>query len=531
MNLPGHQSSSHGAFLFPDESTVLPPSAANDSLFEPFFVTEEGPISDVQLRGFLYPKTLLIDYKSDAAQLETSSFYPDLLDFLQVLSTSNQLIYKSTALQPGRDFNLEDYTNRVAKRWPSEEHSIQIIGPHGHGKFTLLRFAVQDIIRRMPNSLLLKIILEPFEMGGLSLRTIARSFVHQIISQKPAFFSHIRDLYLQHQQSNGTTRQNTLWAFLRILLRASRGWRIVVAANNVHLWPSPVQTALNTLEEFLKSLGSEFLFVSSSNNELSDLCVDSRQVIDLGLSDSNRDSIIHARVRKVLFEHPAFQTSAAQGYFRVMTMPQLLSPAQADRYAKVLSRSLLLASPLSVYSTLKNCPTTGQEIFQDSINALHQDLLSWSCSTISWVQRTVRPLRTRELAVAVALDEGFAGLSDLMQHVSSSIENDITRHLDVVLRVDNDLVSFYSANTRRFLAEKRSELHKMRGLSFFTDDKLVRLCLHSISVVISTVPEEISLAHVIWRERIRDHASGIQHLNSSTTLLGTGLTIIVLTCD
>jgi hypothetical protein len=265
----------------------------------------------------------------------------------------------------------------------------------------MVKYLAQSVMRYTPNALLLDILLEPFDMANLNRHTLLQSFVHQIVSQRPALFSHIRPLYLKHRESHGIGRQETLWAFFHILLRVTEGWKIVIAANNVHLWPEAVQSPLRALEDLLQTLDSEYLFISSSTSEIPGICQASRQVLDLEL-DSYRNSLIQARVKAVLFAQLASQTASSPARFRDVEIPELLSVANADRYAKLLSRGVLLSKVEAVDVALRDCPKTENAIFHDCIRTLNSNLLGWGALAISWVQRAARPLGTRELAVAVA---------------------------------------------------------------------------------------------------------------------------------
>lgn len=92
-------------------------------------------------------------------------------------------------------------------------------------------------MRYLPNALLLDILLEPFEMVNLDLRTLLQSFIHELISRRPELFFHVRPLYLKRHRFHRTTTQDDLWTFLHNLFPVSPDWKIGIAVNNVHLWP------------------------------------------------------------------------------------------------------------------------------------------------------------------------------------------------------------------------------------------------------------------------------------------------------
>ncbi|RMJ17991.1 hypothetical protein CDV36_002318 [Fusarium kuroshium] len=492
------------------QSRSLPPSPPSMT---------KGLITKRDLRCLLFPGTLLTDYMWDIEQPLAGSFYSDLLDFLQVLSPSNHPIHRSTVLlTPGEDLDLEVYTHHISN-WQDleQQHWIQVIGPSGCGKATLMRFVAQKIMRDTSNNcILLEMFLEPLEMADLDLLTLLRSFVYQIVSQRPALFSHIRPLYLELDKSHGMAREDEFWTFLKTLLRVSQDWRIIIALKNVHLWPKAAQSALKTLQELFQSLSSKCMLISSSASEIPYPHLASRQVLDLGMDNDYRDVSVQGKIRDVLLAQPAFRTEVLPERFQGLSLPKTLSLSSASCYTKVLSRAFLLSTVEAADAALRNCPKTDGAIFQHGIETLHPDVLSWSSSAISWTQKAARPLRTRELAVAVALGGGAHNLAKLIPRIPASIETDIYRHLDVFLRVNSDIVHLASAATRKLLDQDLPVVQERGSLQLLTHAELVDLCLQYISTVVAKVPQGHCLEQVTWREQVKDtqqRQGGLQFLD------------------
>ncbi|KAF6821781.1 ankyrin-1 [Colletotrichum musicola] len=461
--------------------------------------TKKGPVTEPDLRGFLFPETLITDYMWNTEKLESSLFFADLLDFLQEFrSPPNHLIYRSTTLQVlDAQLDLDMSMRHVSKWQPSEQHSTQVVGPPGYGKATLVKLIAQKVMRYTHNAILLDGFLKPFQAVNLNVRTLLRAFIHQIVSQRPTLFPHIRPLYLKHRQSYGIKSPELLWTFLHILLRvSSEDWKIVIAVNDVHLWPKKVQLSLGALEEFLRSLNTNYLIISSSNSEIPDLFLASRQLIDLGLDDSHRNSFIKARAKAALFAQTDMPARTVPSGFREISLPDQLPVANVELYAKLLSRSVLISTSEAVDAALSDFPETEDVILSRCIETINPNLLSWCSSAISWVQKAARPLRMRELAVAVAIVHGPLELGNLISRIPTSIESDIARHMDVLLRVEMDVVHLYNASTRRFLAETRPEV---QILQLSSHESLGCLCLQYIIEVVSKVPLDVCLAHLTWR--------------------------------
>lgn len=153
---------------------------------------------------------------------------------------------------------------------------------------------------------------------------------------------------------------------------------------------------------------------------------------------------------------------------------------------------------------LRDCPRTEDAMSRHCVETLSNGLLGWSSSAISWVQKAARPLRTSELAIAMALTTAHSS-SPSSFYVSPHPSKPTLRYLGVLLRVDGDLVHFYIANTRRFLTEKRPGAQEVRNLQLLTHEQLVSVYLRYIFEVVSKESEDICLAQITWRHQVQDH--------------------------
>ncbi|TGJ86249.1 hypothetical protein E0Z10_g2525 [Xylaria hypoxylon] len=440
----------------------------------------------------------------DTEQLDAGVFYSDLLDFIQHLSPSSQLMHHSAAWQVvNEDLALDIYARYITSRQPLEQRYIQVIGPSGHDKDTVVKFIVQNLLRSTKNAFLLAVFLEPFQQASLDLLTLLRSFIHQIISQRPMLFSQIRLLYLQYNKPNVIMSMDILWTLFTILLRASQDWKIVIAVTNLQAGSKTIQSSLKQFEALFESLNSDYLLVSSSPTDFLDYNPkDSVLVVDLGLDGAYRNSSIQSIVREVLLAQPGLQRLTSPERYTNPKVPEIISIAHAKRYAALLSRGFLLSTVKAVDDTLRNCPRTEDAILQHCIEALDDRLLPWCNTMMSWVHKAARPLRTGELAVAVALTSELAEVAELIPHISKRLEADIIQHLDLVLRVDQDLVHFHAANTRKYLDEKKSIPQKLNNLKLLTHGQIVCLCLRYITAVMSQVSKSNHNAQMEWRGKL-----------------------------
>ncbi|KUL86888.1 hypothetical protein ZTR_05366 [Talaromyces verruculosus] len=459
--------------------------------------SESEHMTETGLRDLLFPGILLSDRLSHAELVEPSLFYSDLLNLLQYLSPSDQLLYQSNLLHiTYPEMNTSAHIDNLSEPWHSRQHSIQVVGPPGYGKLTLVKHIVRRIVRSTLKVLLLEIRYDRWDLANIDLETIIRSLVHQIVSQRPELFVHIRPLYNMHLQVSRAPMSDALWTFLHILLRVSSDWKIIFVASNVNTWPEDVKLSLQIIEDFLKSLDSTYLFITSANAVIDSLCENSREIIHLELDATYRNVLVRSRVNHMVSD--LLPTSDILND----RLPVLSSLTHAERFGKSLSHCILLSTAQAVEIALSSCPNTQDEITRFQIDSLNDLVWQWSQNVVSWVHVASRPLRIWELAVGVALaDENF-DLQDVKQHMPTLIADDIRRHLDVILKHDEGIIQFYDESVRRYLTEDRYSSPERRVWKLLTHDQAVARCLRYITLVVKENSEQMRPDYLTWRHQL-----------------------------
>ncbi|KAJ8131961.1 hypothetical protein O1611_g1666 [Lasiodiplodia mahajangana] len=469
------------------------PRSQNDQIF----------VSD--LRGLLFLDTLLGDYILDTEQPDTRLFYSDLLDFFQLLSPTSQLIYhRADSYVSGRDLALGLSTQHTTDVLLKHRY-IQVIGPAGYGKATLVEHIVHKITHCPQKIILLNVLFEPFQQAQPDFLGLLRSLIHQLISQRPGLFSQIWPLYLEHYKPDMVARVNILSEFLRILLQASQGWKIVLAVTNIHLGLEAAQSSLDKLEELLKSSKCDYLIILSSTLEIPRYNLNSAcLVLDLERENVHRGSYIQTMVTEVLSGQLILKKSELPERLHTLQIPELVSIAHARRYAMLLSRYCLLSTVDAVDAALRDCPRTESGIFNYCIQSLDSKIFHPCAMMISWVQKATRPLRTEELAVAIAVsDNESLEMAKFPTRISRSLDMEIRRYLDLVLRIENNLVFFHSANTRELLSEKSPDATRDKELQLLSHGQIACFCLRYITEILSRVSESAYEAQITWRGQLR----------------------------
>ncbi|MCJ1405788.1 hypothetical protein MMC11_009018, partial [Xylographa trunciseda] len=213
----------------------------------------------------------------------------DLLAFFQLLSPSKWLIYESNALQVLDEVtDLEIYRDYL-EDWDlqqlPQQMLMQVIGPSGYGKTSLLKLLAQKLMRQsFSNStrlIILDMFLGSFGTTGPNYYYVTVSLLHQILSQRPSLFARVHDLYAEHNEE-GTWTKNTLLILLYSLLSYCSAWKVALVINNFESWPTETQELFRNLSIRMASIASDYLILTSSKESIQDIQALSVMTLNLG---------------------------------------------------------------------------------------------------------------------------------------------------------------------------------------------------------------------------------------------------------
>ncbi|OPB40882.1 hypothetical protein A0O28_0009630 [Trichoderma guizhouense] len=474
-------------------------------------LNKSGKISEYDLRSYLStPKLLNLNSVGDDDYNPESIFESQFIDFLQQLAPSSWIFHENSAIQllePDVELQLyEQYLSKLQLLKTFGQGAVNITGPPGYGKTTLLKLLIQRLKQQYSRAITIDFFLESFEASSRTSNQILRSVIHQILSQRPSLFQNIRLLYMQ-QKKIGTWTDEILWDIFQRLIRHSGGWRIIVSINNFKHWSLESRSVFTKLDKILATSNSQYTMLTTGRGDNSGLSHEPDEIIDLaaGAEDSGK-RFIKAKLDILLRKKPALAPCEKD----ILETASIWegSYSHTERCLKQLSSSFTLSSPDAIAVAVETCPKSEDDISRGRIKALLQGdshVLNWSISVVSWVMHSARPLRIQELAVAAALHIGVGDnpLADLDRHISRSMEHDLDRYLDVLIRADSQVAHIYSAATKKFLAEKlQGHFHKgdgsLKGFSLLNHAQLTILCIKYISRKISEYGD-ICRARLDWR--------------------------------
>jgi ankyrin repeat protein len=444
----------------------------------------------------------------------------ELLDFLQLVAPSRWMVHESPAMQLQEpDIGMQLYQEHIDKlqlRELPQRVSIQITGPPGRGKTTLLKLLVQSLRRQFSRALDIDFFLESFDASDLNSIQILRILLHQILSQRPSLFPNIQLVCLELRETGLWTYEN-LWNIAERLFRQLHDWKLVVAINNFQHWSKDLQVVFTRLEATLASCGSEYVILTTSRMAIPSLSHLEARPIDVNEDEQNSRALFaKIKMEALLRDRPELQPCEKE----ILESAALWdgSYSNADRCVKHLSHSFTMSSLDLIQLALSECPKKEDDITQCGIRKLLQTeshVLSWSINVTSWVMQAARPLRIQELAVAAALDErgdSTTSLKDISRRVSRSMRHDLERYLNVLIQTDAQVAHISSAATRQYLVEKLPKDKTLGKFKLLSHAQLAILCIRYLALAISEKWDE-SLAQFNWRSKVDCDQPGLEFLH------------------
>lgn len=419
----------------------------------------------------------------------------------------------------------EQIDSLLLEKPTSEPLSIRVTGPQGHGKSTFIKLLAQRLRKQLTKVVVLDAWTNSFSGSAVSTHTVLISLAHQLLCQIPTLFRHVRNFYLDHAREETWTVE-TLETFVSVLLRHCKTWKVVIPRNNVERWPSDAKELFERLLAFLRSIGTNYVYLSSSENHSDDQFMHSgpsaqeARHVDLGKgAQDSRTKFLESKL-DVLVEVQKQGTIAA---FKDIILEKLTpfhgSYATASLYVMQLSHRISLSTMEALNKGLNEWPKTGNKIYKLAIADLENKpshVFDWCEMAVSWALRSQRPLRIQELAAAVAIKEKNFNISAMHSSISVCIEEDIKRHLSIWLRLESQAVYLFSSATRKFLnatygSAREPEHPEEPGRQLFrvlSHGELARQCLEYLTQLLSNL-EELGIewdncrAQVTWRYELR----------------------------
>jgi ankyrin repeat protein len=360
-------------------------------------------------------------------------------------------------LGTGEDLDSKNLKPLVALLQTGRPCILYLHGTPGSGKTTLSSFLMRKL--RSPEYGNFKILAGFFcndaDTDRKDIPSLLRSLTHQLLSQCPPLFRQVKGLYhLLHEQATWT--EDELWGFFRSIITFPSQDRIVCIINAVEDLGSSRTRLLENLIDCAKVSDAPFNVIITSRISLeNDIKHESIQAIHLDDQPGKKEAIrsfIENEANRLSLERPSFLCHEDE-------IIAGLSKSDASYLRTTLAvarlRGLRQSTPMDVRVTLRSMPENIEGIYEQIIENIPVVPFAWPRMALCWILYSLRPLKTRELAVALALVACGETSSSIDDYISGDITRDLRVALGPLARVENDEVYLVHSSARDFLLSRK----------------------------------------------------------------------------
>ncbi|KAK6501366.1 hypothetical protein TWF481_009208 [Arthrobotrys musiformis] len=467
----------------------------------------------LQILQMLSPSRLSI-YESSMSDIEIDSGIP----FAE--------IYPDRANDSPADVSELQQTSLDPKSY-SAGSCIQIIGGHGHGKLRMLSHICQKF-RQHTQRIILECVLEPADntketFYGVSTTAygVLVSFVRQLLSQKPSWFRSVANL-VQEYFDLGTWSEANFWAIFWLLVDSEPA-SYLIAIRSFGALPDDTQKLLLALRTAFTDRGIDNIYIltnSSPVESMQNSCSKQHDIKNLASYGSGpRAEFLRTRIERIIKETSRLKFLGWEENKGIQDqlLEKIISSSESlndiDLSLEFLrSRKFGLTNVQSMKETLRMWPESREKLYKkkaEELGLMNKDVRTWCRSALLWVLHSCRPLRVKELAVALAVTTKDTEYQVLANRVSRNIQSDLYRHLGLFLRVEAGEVHPFSSKAELSSIIEILEKFKDSTVEGFTLDlgthgHLAAICVQYIKMALLHADtaeqwnECISLASCAW---------------------------------
>ncbi|KAL9636664.1 MAG: hypothetical protein Q9164_002683 [Protoblastenia rupestris] len=365
----------------------------------------------------------------------------------------------------------------------SRSSTIVLCGKHGSGKTVSTR-SIYQYLRQSGSS---EYVATYFAFDAQDRRRNSEnsfliSVVQQILFSRPSLFRKIKKRYKYTFENPGLKQD--MWILFRALLRSMRPLTLFCIINAVDECLQDIKGYLRNLDDLMEEFTTnlKILFTFTQEAEIPGVI---RRNLVINLESFNKE---HRNLEDIV----SHRTSV------IISNRPILSEVQAEIHQKLAGcEDFLQIALLTEQLESFNFSSTPDLVRRQIISLdpdLHvlvekclKDLEEWVQLALSWIMLAARPLKPRELAVAVALcqdprfEEANAGslraqpqpLITIDDHVARNIFDDLRRVLGPLVVLKGGYIKFVNRQVK--------ELFASRVFLQLNDWDITRYCIMYIS--------------------------------------------------
>lgn len=305
-----------------------------------------------------------------------------------------------------------------------EVSAVVVHGSHGAGKRLLSYQVYRDILSiREPSDLVAYFSFKACDRRQRSVCTMLLKIIQQLLACEPELIPSVQEIIDNDDEETQWTEAN-LWVQLRFIIRKSCASTIYLVIDSFTSWMTPdTNEYTNALFELRFAAPKRLKIVCTGTSNATIPTTPAVVNLDLDTSVDFKkyfDMFQASLVDEIVSENLKFEASRSK-------IKECLANSNQFLHSNLLSHRIrsmrCLSSPTSINSGLKKLASGWEETIVDMVSAVP----SWVVSAVSWMTFALRPLRSMELAIAVALanDKRFGSLEIVTEFDQQSIPLDI----------------------------------------------------------------------------------------------------------
>ncbi|KAI1204835.1 uncharacterized protein F4807DRAFT_445891, partial [Annulohypoxylon truncatum] len=412
-------------------------------------------------------------------------------------------------------------------------------GDRGIGKSVLSYHLYKSLLQsRQSSDIVVYFSFDVLDRRRRSIMSMLSKIIHQILAVDPKSFSST----IQSPQANDSgLEERNMWALLRSIVQKSKSENITLIVDSVQESDaSDLEAVWGNLSKLKDARKTGFRLLCTTDIEPSAATqekIPSVSIKNQRQFESSWKEFVDRRTNEILSKSPINLED-----FKGKLSERLLQPYQFLRPTLIAHHMRLTDSPSTPSCIRNDLDNISKSDLEDTISAIVQKCSSWMKPTIRWLLFARRPLRSLELAVAIALEKSCASSQQPIVDedlIPQDIAGDLKRQLGPLIDVEDGEIRISHPYTRPILEKRvypekqgsKSDHIALTGLCL----KYLRRCLEYKSKKGTTPVDDINFEffeyvvenwHVHYRDPVNDGDKELKLLVDS--LLNTGAYLSLL---
>ncbi|MCJ1228298.1 Ankyrin repeat domain-containing protein 44 [Toensbergia leucococca] len=357
---------------------------------------------------------------------------------------------------------------------------LHLHGRQGLGKSVLSRVLFQNLgMRDRNHSIVTYFSFSELDGRQNSAATLLTSLAIQLLSSKPSLFPHVRHIYEPIKEKASWTKDE-LWIFYQSMLSTRDQFSVICIINAIQDCDDSRIQLLLGLVGLQDTLGTDVKILLTSGSQ-PDILKSLGLCQSIALEDqveieADLKIFVECGVSDLVKERPVFSKFQDEIEAKLCTGTNFLWVSLALSYLK---SSTFQTTPRSIHKEVVGLPHSVAEFVDRTLDGIPR----WASRALLWILYSLRPMKTHELAVAIAIDSKSSSLASIKDNVPQNIAEDIKQTFGSLVIVENNEVYLVHREVKQCLIQaiedkKRLFVHAKAASHW----KLTSICLSYLSM-------------------------------------------------